>query len=230
MQNDVRDKQYAFLTSDQDIFFTSDLHLGHENIIRFCDRPFANANAMNEALVERWNAVVNDNDIVFVLGDVAFGGAQLYDRYLPQLRGRKFLVYGNHDFKNMRDRYTRYFEQVALKMFISVDGQPIILNHEPLLCFGGQLNNRTWHLYGHVHTTKNGKRGCDYGRVRSMCTPTMYDVGVDFNDFTPVRFQDVKAQIDKQKALRMNLIELYEYEQSSLLKRFLLSMKKQWRR
>ena len=63
MQNDVREKQYLFSTADQDIFFTSDLHLGHENIIRFCDRPFANANAMNEALVERWNAVVKDNDV-----------------------------------------------------------------------------------------------------------------------------------------------------------------------
>ena len=225
MQNDVRDKQYQFSTADQNIFFTSDLHLGHENIIRFCDRPFANANAMNEALVERWNAVVKDNDIVFILGDIAFGGAQLYDRYLPRLNGRKFLIYGNHDFKNMRDRYTRYFEQVALKMFISVDEQPIILNHEPLLCFGGQLNNRTWHLFGHVHTNKTGKRGCDSERVRSMCTPTMYDVGVDFNDFTPVRFQDVKAQIARQKTMHMNFIELYEYDHSSRLKQFFLRLR-----
>ena len=225
MQNDVRDKQYLFSTADQDIFLTSDLHLGHENIIRFCDRPFTNANAMDEALVERWNAVVKDNDIVFVLGDIAFGGAQLYDRYLPRLKGRKYLVYGNHDFKNMRDRYMRYFEQVALKMFISVDGQPIILNHEPLLCFGGQLNNRTWHLFGHVHTNKTGKRGCDSERVRTMCTLTMYDVGVDFNDFTPVRFQDVKAQIARQKKLRMNFVELYEYDHSSRLKQFFLRLR-----
>ena len=212
MLNEVIGEQYILSTAEQDIFVTADLHLGHENIIRFCNRPFANADEMNEALVERWNAVVKDNDIVFLLGDVALGGAQLYDRYLPQLKGRKFLIYGNHDFRNMRERYLRYFEQVALKMFISVDGQPIILNHEPLLCFGGQQDNRTWHLFGHVHTSKTGRQGSDYQRVRTMCTPTMYDVGVDFNNFTPIRFQDLKAQIDRQVAMKMNFIELYEYE------------------
>lgn len=75
------------------------------------------------------------------------------------------------------------------------------------------------------HTNKTGKRGCDSERVRSMCTPTMYDVGVDFNDFTPVRFQDVKVQIARQKSLRMNFVELYEYDHSSRLKQFFLRLR-----
>ena len=53
------------------LWLTSDLHFGHENIIRYCDRPFADVDAMNRALVDRWNEVVGDDDVVWVLGDFA---------------------------------------------------------------------------------------------------------------------------------------------------------------
>ena len=57
-------------------WFTSDPHFGHANIIRFCDRPFDDVQAMNDALVHRWNAVVQPEDTVYVLGDVALGPIQ----------------------------------------------------------------------------------------------------------------------------------------------------------
>jgi calcineurin-like phosphoesterase family protein len=78
-------------------FFTADLHFGHVNIIRYCDRPFPNVDAMNEGLVERWNATVTDDDEVWVLGDVAMG--QILDslRHVRRLAGTKLLVPGNHD-------------------------------------------------------------------------------------------------------------------------------------
>jgi calcineurin-like phosphoesterase family protein len=78
-------------------FFTADLHFGHVNIIRYCDRPVPNVDAMNEGLVERWNAAVTDDDEVWVLGDVAMG--QILDslRHVRRLAGTKCLVPGNHD-------------------------------------------------------------------------------------------------------------------------------------
>lgn len=210
MQKDVRDKNYMFSSEDQNIFFISDPHFGHANIIRYCDRPFKDVQEMNETLIKNWNNVVNPDDIIFILGDIAFGGAATFEEIVPKLNGRKYLVLGNHDYKNVRERYKEWFVDVKPKMFISIDGRSIILNHEPLLCFGGQNDCRIWHLFGHVHTTRTGKTGEDYNRVRQMATPSMYDVGADFNNFTPIKWQDLKAIIKRQIAEQKNFIELVE--------------------
>ena len=57
------------LKPNQKIWYTSDLHFGHRNVIRFCERPFENEKEMGKALIENWNETVGDNDIVFVIGD-----------------------------------------------------------------------------------------------------------------------------------------------------------------
>lgn len=54
------------------IYFTADTHFGHENVIRFCDRPFSSANEMDEAMIANWNARVRGNDTVYILGDMFF--------------------------------------------------------------------------------------------------------------------------------------------------------------
>jgi calcineurin-like phosphoesterase family protein len=167
---------------------------------------------MNAELIENWANPVKPNDIIFILGDIAFGGASVFEEIVPKLNGQKYLVLGNHDYKNVRERYREWFVDVAPKMFISIDGQPIILNHEPLLCFGGQMNNRTWHFFGHVHTSKTESQGSDYKLVRTMCTPSMYDVGADFNDFTPIKWQEVRDIVLRQIEKNKNFLQLWESE------------------
>jgi calcineurin-like phosphoesterase family protein len=208
MQNDVRNKNYTFQSS-KNIFFTSDTHFGHQNIIRYCDRPFESVDEMNKELIKRWNDTVKPNDIVFHLGDVAFGGSGLFEEIIPQLNGQKYWILGNHDYKNIRPAYRNYFVDVNPKMFISIDGQPIILNHEPLLCFGGQTDCRIWQLFGHVHTSHNASQGADFQLVSKMCTPSMYDVGVDFNDYKPIKYQDLKQKIDEQIRTNRNYIQCW---------------------
>lgn len=78
-------------------YWTSDLHLGHANIIRYTGRPFADVDEMNRALIERWNDLVTDTDEVWVLGDVALGRIDETLGLVDQLRGRKILLTGNHD-------------------------------------------------------------------------------------------------------------------------------------
>ena len=78
-------------------FFTADLHLGHANIIGYCDRPYAGVDEMNEDLVERWNDTVTSGDEVWVLGDVAMGRLDDSLRLIAGLAGTKVLVPGNHD-------------------------------------------------------------------------------------------------------------------------------------
>ena len=48
-------------------FYISDLHIGHENILRFDNRPFADVNEMNNKLIENWNARVRSDDTVYMV-------------------------------------------------------------------------------------------------------------------------------------------------------------------
>jgi len=79
------------------IFFTADLHFGHENIIRHCSRPFASVNEMDEALIANWNAVITSKDEVYILGDLTMRPATEAHQYLVRLKGRKYFIRGNHD-------------------------------------------------------------------------------------------------------------------------------------
>ncbi|MYB08786.1 MAG: hypothetical protein F4Y28_02245 [Acidimicrobiia bacterium] len=77
-------------------WYTSDHHFGHQNIIRYCDRPFPDA--MDKEMVARWNDVVADSDEVWILGDLVMGGkTQGLAYHVARLKGRKILVPGNHD-------------------------------------------------------------------------------------------------------------------------------------
>ena len=161
------------------VYFTSDTHFNHANIIGFCNRPFKSVEEMNEKLIENWNNVVGADDIVFHLGDFCLGGSAEWTKVLDRLNGKIYLIQGNHDMKNLRLGYTQRFD----------------LNHCPFLCYGGAYRD-TWQLFGHVHTSKYNT-GKDKSRLAYLF-PTQYDVGVDNNNFTPVFFEQVKSIIKKQ--------------------------------
>lgn len=177
------------------VYFTSDTHFNHANIIGFCKRPFKNVEEMNEKLIENWNNVVGADDIVFHLGDFCLGGSAEWTKVLDRLNGMIYLIQGNHDMKNLRQGYANRFELITMQMHIEVGKQKIYLNHCPFLCYGGAYRN-TWQLFGHVHTSKNNT-GKDKDRLAYLF-PTQYDVGVDNNNFTPVSFEQVKSIIKKQ--------------------------------
>ena len=177
------------------VFFTSDTHFNHTNIIRFCDRPFGSTEEMNEKLIGNWNSVVGADDIVFHLGDFCLGGSAEWTKVLDRLNGKIYLIIGNHDLKNMKQGFIGRFEHVAMEMRIEIGKQKIYLNHYPFLCFEGGYKD-VWQLFGHVHTRKNNT-GIDAGRLQYLY-PTQYDVGVDNNDFMPVSFEQVKKIIEKQ--------------------------------
>lgn len=78
-------------------WLTSDLHFGHANVIKYCNRPFLDVNEMNEILIKNWNEVVSLEDTIYVLGDFAMA-ARYVEQVLPRLNGKKILILGNHDF------------------------------------------------------------------------------------------------------------------------------------
>lgn len=177
------------------VFFTSDTHFYHSNIINFCGRPFKSVEVMNETLIANWNSVVGPDDIVFHPGDFCLGGSAEWTNILNRLNGKIYLIVGNHDLKNLRQGYYSRFEHIAMQMHIEVGEQKIYLNHCPFLCYGGAYRD-TWQLFGHVHTSKQNT-GIDAPRLH-MLFPTQYDVGVDNNNFTPVSFEQVRRIIEKQ--------------------------------
>lgn len=198
-------KQFKW-ESGKNIFFTSDSHFYHKNIIEYCKRPYLSIDEMNEDLIEKWNSVVGPDDIVFHLGDFIFGGTQKWEEILKRLNGKKYLILGNHDEKNITSSVEPYFENIAYKMHIYIEDKSIYLNHCPERCFAGSWRgeNATWQLFGHVHSSKRCKEGLDVRRLTDMF-PTQYDVGVDNNNFTPVSFNKVKEIIEKQQQ-SLNLI------------------------
>lgn len=180
-------------------FFTSDTHFGHANIINLCNRPFKDVNHMNDMLVENWNSVVSDDDTVFHLGDFALGGSAVWSNVLSRLKGKIYLILGNHDRKNIRQGYMGKFEVVIPQMQISIENRSIYLNHYPFLCYGGiyrKPEDVVWQLFGHVHSGPNSA-GADAARLPYLL-PTQYDVGVDNNNYTPVSYAQVKCIINKQ--------------------------------
>ncbi|MBQ4059987.1 MAG: metallophosphoesterase, partial [Lachnospiraceae bacterium] len=97
------------------VFFTSDTHFYHSNIINFCGRPFKNVEVMNETLIANWNSVVGPDDIVFHLGDFCLGGSAEWTNILNRLNGKIYLIVGNHDIKNLRQGYYSRFEHIAMQ-------------------------------------------------------------------------------------------------------------------
>ena len=131
------------------IFFTSDQHFGHFNIIRLCRRPFGTVEEMDEALLSKWNAKVKADDTVYILGDLFFRAAKV-ESILKALNGRKHLIVGNHDHTWMkRVAASDYFASVQTLKEVEIDGRVLTLCHYPMLSY--PQARRGYMVYGHIH-------------------------------------------------------------------------------
>ncbi len=84
--------------SDEKIYFFSDAHFDHKNIIKYCNRPFNSTSEMNQTLVRNWQDSVGNNDTVFFLGDMSLGrDRKTIDYWLGKLAGNVSYIRGNHD-------------------------------------------------------------------------------------------------------------------------------------
>lgn len=166
----------------QNYFFTSDLHLSHRNIIQYCNRPFKDADEMNEAIIKRWNSVVQPHDHVYVLGDVSFDkDRDKTTRMLRRLQGNKYIVWGNHDREFKHAILAAGWHELGEMRTINVPpeanngkGQRIVMCHYAMRVWD-QSHHGVWQLYGHSHGTMP-----DDPKMLST------DVGVDVWDYTPV--------------------------------------------
>lgn len=164
------------------IYFTSDLHLGHENVIKFANRPFKNVNEMNRTLITNYNALVRNDDTVYILGDLAFKlPVEEANRIIAGLNGKKILIKGNHD----RKYDESLFEKIQMYDEITEYKNQFILMHYPILEWK-RSHHGSIQLHGHIHS-----EGLDYNLECKKNGIRRFDVGVDANGYYPVAIKTI---------------------------------------
>lgn len=167
----------AFLTykrGESVIYFTSDEHYFHENIITFCGRPFRTVNEMNDCMIDNFNSIVTPSDETWHGGDFAWERA---GDILPQLNGRHHLIRGNHDKRHLKGWELTLFESVQDVKNVKFNHEKIFFSHYAHARWPGS-HLGSFHVFGHSH-------GIFPGIGRSM------DVGVDALSFKPISFEEV---------------------------------------
>jgi calcineurin-like phosphoesterase family protein len=167
------------------IFFTSDLHLNHSNIIKYCNRPFKTIDDMNSTIINNWNSIVNTNDFVWVLGDFSLSNDMAFiNKTLDGLNGYKFLVVGNHDSKSCIN--SKRWRGIYSLRDIRINYQVIVLCHYSMRVWY-KSHYGAWHLYGHSHGTLPEENNLSF------------DVGVDVWNYTPVSLTQINRKMDDKK-------------------------------
>lgn len=178
-----------------DTWFTSDFHLGHFNIIRYCNRPFADTQEMNEAIVERMNASVKPNDVLYFLGDFCMGGPKAVALYRNQIACKTIhFIDGNHD--HTTRKVQRLFTSWSSLSEIRVGKQGIVLCHYAMKVWP-QHSRGTWQLYGHSH-----------GNLPDDPLSLSMDVGVDSHDFRPWHFDEIQGVMKVKAEAKAKDIEM----------------------
>ncbi|MCG9727873.1 hypothetical protein [Vibrio brasiliensis] len=132
------------------LWLCSDLHFYHDNILKYQQdtRPFDNIDDMNEFIVEHWNSVVSDTDIVFDLGDMFFCSVDKCEAILNRLQGHIIHLAGNHS-KVLRNSLLH--SQCYDHFEFSLDGRLIVLNHYPMRVWNRSHYPNSFHFFGHCH-------------------------------------------------------------------------------
>lgn len=195
-----------------DVYLTSDLHFYHENIIKYCNRPFTDVDHMNSQLINNWNSVVKPDDQVIVIGDFSLAFRPI-EVITPRLNGIKFLCSGNHDWIHSYNKKSRKPEKreewikkyqdngwnVLTEQCTFDIPQVGIVNicHFPYAnCEGDHhgesdkfskyrpIDDGKWLLHGHSHTLQ-----------QNNLVKRMIDCGVDANNYTPIHLDKIKELI-----------------------------------
>lgn len=197
------------------VFYTSDWHIGHENVIKFDNRPFKDINHMHRVLINNYNATVPQDGICYFLGDAGLSKSDTVSKVINQLHGTKVLILGNHD-RNVYSMYSQGFDVVMNAAVFYIGDKRISMSHCPLpgifreevegmkgakegenwhgehknQMFTSQDLTVDFHLHGHIHSD---------GKVKLRSTDRQYDVGVRANGYKPVSISQIESWITLNK-------------------------------
>ncbi len=187
------------------IYFTSDTHYNHKNIVKGTSswddisrcRNFKTLSEHDDFIVNSINSIVNYDDIIYHLGDWSFGGIQNIEKFRMRLNCQEIhLILGNHDqhIEKSPDNFSHLFSSISHYKEIEVDGDLIVLSHWPMKIWH-KCHRGSWQLHGHCHNNlmtdefwTSSKRD---ERRRTM------DVGMDTNNYKPWSIESLKKIMKK---------------------------------
>lgn len=204
-------------------FFTADLHLFHNNILKYCSRPFRDTQEMARVLAEKYNSTVKRQDITYWLGDVVHPGNKGrgfpgFIKFLAGLHGKKILILGNHDRMPWLSYLKAGFEEVHTHMWLEREGIKLLLVHDPAWAIWGsyaearrqiKLQAQAGKRYRALnevldfYTCKSMK--LDHGVICGHMHNNLFqagkilNVGVDVWGYTPVSLEEVLRRIKSPK-------------------------------
>lgn len=181
------------------LWYASDHHFGHENIIQFCNRPFKNAAEMDEVLITNHNALVQPEDHVWFLGDLTMargslksGQAKWLISLIKRMNGHKRLILGNHDLFPTKVYLEAGFEKIKA----SHRHDNILFTHIPI--HPASLSNVRACVHGHIHNNQSTefKPILKLDKKTQVVSWTPYiNISVEVTDYKPVDLDWVKAKI-----------------------------------
>lgn len=195
------------------VYFTSDWHIGHANVLIYDQRPFKDLDHMHRVLINNYNSTVGEQDICYFLGDMGLGKGDTLRKVVSELNGTKVCVLGNHD-KGATAMHRLGFDMVLQMASIEVAGKLVTMTHCPLRgvwredCSNmtgaqpGDHWHKEWkhselfsipdfgqyHLHGHTHK----------GPEERILDRQM-DVGVRANNYRPVSVSVIESWITKRE-------------------------------
>lgn len=188
------------------IYFTSDPHYYHLNVIKYCNRPFSSVEEMNEMLIKNWNDVVTPDDTVYCLGDFSMAFRPV-EAFSHRLSGTKYLVPGNHDFCHSYHKKSRSEENRKVWIQKYVNHGWIVLPEQTTLDIPGVATvNMCHHPYELTHEADDKYEKwrphddgrwllCGHVHQNWKVINRMINVGVDVWDFKPVSVEDISKII-----------------------------------
>lgn len=191
------------------LYFTSDSHIGHFNICKYCKRSFDSRQQMNDTLIANWNMVVPEDGIVVHCGDFMLPhktGDVEYKKIWDKLNFKTLILCrGNHD--RIECGTYVYNDKTVIVVDIAmleIENIKIMACHYPMLAYPAD-----YQVFGHIHTLSNGT--CNSGEdsdVNYRLRKTQYDVGVDQNGYTPVLYNQL-MDIFRNKENQKNNLKLF---------------------
>ncbi|PZT52200.1 metallophosphoesterase [Paenibacillus silvae] len=180
------------------VYYTSDHHFSHNNIIQHENRPFCSIEEMNEKLISQWNNTVSSNDKVYYLGDFVFGGITKWESIIPRLKGKIHLTVGNHDNANAVKKMIHHFEEVENMIVRKIDKQHLFLFHYPIEI---GLTPNAYSIHGHIHS----KPSNHVNQINVGIDSTFTKDSVGFGNLIPEELILEELKVRKEQVLELRL-------------------------
>ncbi len=164
-------------------FLISDTHFFHENIIKYCNRPFESIEGMHQQMIDKWNEVVSPGDTIIHVGDFSLGSMSQSSDMLNKLNGYKVLVRGNHD-KTSAKMEEMGFNLVVESMKVVHDGTRYFIVHNPP--HGGYVPSMLKVvecdklIHGHYHNNEEYRP-----------TSKSYNISCEWTNYGPISFDNL---------------------------------------